>query len=74
MKSPKRNHKKKMIYLFCSNELINSERKDKANSEDKEGQVVVPSLLLDPRKLKLKKNSRVFSVRSLDTSRLNVPS
>ena len=73
MKGLKRNNKKKMNCLFCPNMLINSGRKGMANSEDKEGHVVILSLLLDPRRLELANNSRVLSVRSLATSRLNVP-
>lgn len=49
MKSLKRNKKNIMSYLFCPDALINSRKKGKANSEDKEGQVVVLSPLLDLR-------------------------
>lgn len=70
MKSLKRNQKM-MNCLFCPDVLINSRRKCKANSEDKEGHVVVLIALLDPRRLELEKNSGALSDRSLATSRMS---
>ena len=65
MKSMKRNQKKKMDYLFCQDELINFGRKGKANSEDKEGQVVILSPLLDPRRLEMTNTPCALSARSV---------
>ena len=73
MKILNRNQKKMMNYLFCPNASFNSRRKDKANPEDKEGQVVVLSLRQDSRKLELAKNSHDFSARRQAISRMNVP-
>lgn len=74
MRILKRKQKKNLNCLFYPDMSINYRKKDKANLEDKEGKVIVLSLLLDSRRLELANNSRVLSSRSQAILRINIPS